>query len=126
MIKNASSISLSESAGTLPNMESALRNWFQKISIQKKVETIVNFEIVETFTEFFFKGVMQPMNPREVNSKPTGQRDWRWHTMHSEIDLELNPDELVFHKSIKYRVKSKLNYESYGYYRYDLIEDFVE
>ena len=122
-MKNGKDITLDLSAGALPNVSGALRNWQQTISIFKITEEIVDFRVVETETQVDFKGVMQPMGPQELFYKPEGQRDWKWHTLHTEINIELIVDEKVKHKGITYRVMKKWPFDSYGYYKYDLIED---
>jgi len=122
-MKNGKNKKLNSSSNSLPNVSGALRGWQQTVSIFKITEEIVDFRVVETETQIDFKGVIQPMSAQELFFKPEGQRDWMWQTLHTETDLELIVDEKVKYKGITYRVKSKFPFDSYGYYKYDLIED---
>lgn len=124
-IQNAFSIPLNQNPGTLPQVNDALQSWFQLMVFSLVQKKEINSVLVETQTPISFQGVWQPLSPQEVNMKPVGQREWKWFQVHAEISLLLNPDDVINYQDTQYRVKSKMDYSSYGYVRYDLIQDFT-
>ena len=81
MIKNGSDKTLTAQSGSLPNVSSAMKNWFQEISFIKIVKTVVNYRVQEVETTISFRGVWQPMGAQDLNIKPEGERDWAWYTL---------------------------------------------
>ena len=109
----------------VPNVGGAICTWGQKMVFTTITKTQVEFETVETKTETYFEGTWQPFTAQQLNIKPEGQRAWSWFTCHACTKLELKPDDIIFYKDIQYRVMSKLDYSSYGYYQYELILDYT-
>ena len=70
--QNANSVPLSDSPGTLPNMQSTLANWFQKVVFTRLVKETVNFILEETRIDYSFIGVRQPFGPQKLDMKPEG------------------------------------------------------
>lgn len=126
MIKNASKSLLNSESGTLPNVSGALKNWFQKITFVKIDSQIIDYKKVEVKTPISFKGVMQPMKPQEVSFRPEGERVWRWHTLHTEVGVEIKVNDVILFNEVRYRVKDKSNFSAYGYLKYSLVEDYDE
>ena len=124
MIKNGSSVLLKDQKGSLPNVSTALDNWFQNISFVKIVKSVINGRVSEVETVIEFRGVWQPMSSQELERKTEGQRDWRWFTIHSDVDIELKPDDKIIYKNREFRVIKKDDYEIYGYYKYDVVEGY--
>lgn len=125
IIGNGSSIPLNASAGSVPDMSTALYNWMQPMTFSKIVKTIVDFQVVETPTVISFQGVWQPFSPQMLAMKPEGQRQWKWFMLHSPIALSLSPDEVVTYLGTQFRVMSTLDYKLYGYFQYELVDDFT-
>jgi len=123
-IKDASSLPLSQQTGNLPNVGSALLNWFQPMTFKILTKTVENFRDVETALVVVFQGVMQPLSDEDLRIKPSGERSWIWQNLHSDTSLEMETDDVVEYQGIQYRVKTKGNYAMYGYYNYHLVEDF--
>lgn len=124
MIRNAKDVLLSSNSGTLPNMESTLLNYFQKLTFTTITKTTVNFEVVETETSVSFMGVRQPFSPQMLLMKPEGERSWKWEMIHSTPDLVLVVDDRITFGSVKYRVMQRLDYTEYGYLEYHIIADY--
>ena len=116
---------LNQNSGNLPDVSGALQNWFQAMTFYRVTKTIVNYELVETSVGFSFRGVWQPLSPRQISFKPEGQRAWKWFQVHAEPSLVLIPDEVITYQGVQFRVKGTTNYDEYGYVKYDLIEDFT-
>ncbi len=124
MISDARDILLDQNPGTLPNMSSALLNWFQKLTFIKIQKTVVDFDTVEAEQEYYAQGVKYVMKPQDVQTKPEGQRMWIWSTILALPDLVLEPDEIIQFGTIRYRVKDKYDWKEYGFIQYDIIQDY--
>lgn len=124
MIKNASTIKLNQATGTLPDVSGAMLNWFQKMTFIVQVQTVVNFQVIKTDTEISFQGVMQPFTDQQLQIKSTGERKWKWQTLHAETSLSLTPGEKVTYEGTDYRVMDKSDYSKYGYIKYELVEGY--
>ncbi len=125
IISNANSIRLNQNTGTLPDMEDAMRSWFQPMIFTRVQKTVKNSLVVETKTDISFSGVWQPFTAQQLKQMPEGQREWKWFTVHAQIGLSLKPDEIVIYLGNSYRVMEKLDYEIYGYNEYHLVEDYT-
>jgi len=109
----------------LPDVSDALNSWFQNMVFGLVVKTVnIAGELVETETEINFRGVMQPFTFQQLYLKPEGQRAWKWHKLHAEIQLALKPDDVVVYETVQYRVMKKGDYNKYGYVEYDLVQDY--
>jgi len=126
VIKNGKDTLLSQNTGTLPNVASALINWFQALTIGIITKTVTDFVVNEVENEVTFQGVWQPMGPRQVQMKPEGQRQWAWFTLHCETSLILKNDDIVKYQSKNYRVMAVNQYDIYGYNEYHLVDDYKD
>lgn len=124
MIQNGKDTPLNQNSGTMPDVSGALLNWFQPMVFTTIVKTVVNFQVVETPTNYNFKGVWQPASAQMLMMKPEGQRAWKWFTVHSDISLQLKPDEVISYLGVQYRVKDVSDYRLDGYMQYGLVEDY--
>lgn len=125
MIFNAKDRALNANSGTMPDMGNTLNGWMQPISFGVVTKTVVNFQVVETQNLLSFQGVWQPFSARQLSIKPEGERAWKWYMLHAQIALPLKPDDVVTYLGVQYRVKSDSDYSLYGYYQYELIEDYT-
>lgn len=125
IISNANALNLNQNTGTLPDMQDAMRSWFQPMTFTRVQKTVVNFVVIETKTDTGFMGVWQPFTVQQLSMKPEGQREWKWFTVHAQLGLNLTPDEIVIYQSQQYRVMERLDYTLYGYNEYHLCEDYT-
>ena len=125
-IQNASSIPLNANSGTVPQMATALADWFQQLIFTKVSKSVVNFQVVEVTTDTAFMGVWQPYTAQQLQMRPQGQRNWKWFTVHAEIGLRLSPDEIVEYLGERFRVMDVLDYKLYGYMEYHLLQDYQD
>ncbi len=107
----------------LPNVVVALDNWYQNMTFQTVVKSILNGVLVETLTEIIFKGVMQPLSPENLKIKPQEQRFFIWQQLHCDISLNLLVDDIAQYAGNSYRVMAKYDYNKYGYYEYHLVDE---
>ncbi len=124
-IRNAANFDLSDSPGTLPNMTSALLDYFQKMTFSKITKTTVNFQLVEKAQVYYTKGVRQPLKPQAILMKPEGQRKWVWEMLHILPDVVLGIDDVVDFKGTRYRVMSRSDYTEYGFLQYEIAQDYA-
>lgn len=130
-LQNGRDVLLSQNSGTLPNMSSTLLDYFQPLTFVKIVKTVVNYQLVETKQVSICQGVIQPYNAKQLEMRPTGQRAWSWFTIHTNVNLPLFPDDIVtqvdvINGNVNYRIMQKREYEKYGYYEYQVIQDYEE
>lgn len=124
IIQNASNKKLSQNTGTLPDMSSALLDWFQSMVFEIITKSVVNFKNSEIAQKVQFQGVMQSFTDRQLEIKPEGQRSWKWQMLHSDTTLILKNDDVVLYRGLRYRVMSNMDYSPYGYLEYHLAQDF--
>jgi hypothetical protein len=109
----------------VPQVQGAMLNYFQNMQFVVVEKSVEGFQNAEVGTEINFRGVFQPAGPRVLQMKPEGQRTWKWFIVHSNRELPLQPDDVIDYKGVQYRVKSDKNYALYGYYEYEIIEDWT-
>jgi hypothetical protein len=124
-IFNASSVTLDENPGTLPDMSGALLQLFQQLEFGLVTKTVVNFNVVETTTPLQFFGLWQPVSPyRTLEMNKDGQRKWTYFKLLALPTLELTVDSIILRENIQYRVMLKTDYTQYGYVEYMLVNDY--
>ena len=67
---------------------------------------------------------IQPLQAKQLDIKPEGQRGWRWLQIHAEPALQLMLDDIVILDCERYRVTGIKRYEAYGYVEYELVRGF--
>lgn len=115
--------SLNDSA--LPQMDSVLTSWLLPMVFGIVTKTYRGGRTFESEEQISFKGVWQPMSASKLQLKPEGQRSWKWFTVHSTPDLDLENDQRVIYRGNAYRVMERLNYQEYGYLEYHLVDDYT-
>lgn len=109
----------------VPQMQGAFTGWMQPLVFNKIIKVIENFEVKETTQNILFSGVWQPMGPEVLRLKPEGERSWSWFTCHSPTNINLQTDDVIRFRDVQYRVKQKYDYSLYGYYQWDLVQDYT-
>lgn len=117
----------SSTSGVLPYVGDAMNGWFTAMKLGVVRSIVEDYETREEITWKTFRGVIVPLNPQKIISKPEGQRAWIWKMLHCEASLELNLNDIVIDTgSQRYRVMAKSDYSQAGYYRYELAQDYKE
>ena len=124
-IQNGRDVPLNVQTGTVPNMAGAMLDWFQPMIFELVTKSVTAFQALEVGEEISFMGVWQPLTGRRLEIKPEGERKWSWYLVHSQICLPLNVDEVIKYRGTQYRIMSQKNYDIYGYYEYELVEDYT-
>jgi hypothetical protein len=120
----AGSIPLSANGGTLPNVATALYDYFQTITFEVLTKTILNGLVTETTTPVTFFGVWQNWNPQNLKMEPVGERKWEYRKLHCQPTLFLGPDDVIIWQGIQYRVLGKIDFSQYGYVEYNFVNDY--
>lgn len=125
LIQNGSNVPLNQMQGSVPNVSGAMLDWFQQVTFMVVTKTTTAFQVVEAGAAIVFWGVVQPLTGRKLEIKPEGQRNWNWIWVHSQIQLPLTTDDVIQYLGIQYRVMGQKDYSLYGYYEYELVEDYT-
>lgn len=125
IIANGKNTPINVKTGTVPDVSGAMRNWYQPLTFSRVVKTISDFQVIETMTQVAFRGVVMPLDGRQLMLKPEGQRVWNWINVFSDIALGLSPDDVINFLGKQYRVMSQKNYALYGYLQYELVSDWT-
>ena len=123
-IANGKFVPINVKTGTIPDVGSAMRDWFQPMIFGRITKTTIGFQVVEVAIPVFFYGVVQPSSERELSLKPEGQRAWTWLTIHADPVLTLRVDDVIVYNCIQYRVMGRKNYTLYGYVEYSVVQDW--
>lgn len=125
MIKNGKDTPLNQQQGSVPNMAETLDGWMQPMNFKRLTKTVVNFVVQEISEDISTEGVIQPFKDEMLEIKSAGQRDWKWWKLHTKPTAELDVDDVIVYLEKQYRVMQKKNYKLYGYFEYDLVEDYT-
>lgn len=123
MIKNAKNNKIG-SKSRLPNMSQTIMGWFLPIEFGIVNRVIVDFEPVDTITKISTQGVVQPLQPEDIELQVEGVRNWEWLQIHCLPNLQVDINQFIFYKDRKYKVMKRENYEEYGYMRYIVCEAY--
>lgn len=124
-IQNAANVSVSVQTGSIPNLGTAMLDWFQYLTFEQIVKTTTAFQVVETTVPINFWGLIQPFTERQLQFLPEGQRAWTWLLMHAQPQLELNVDDVCLFLGVQTRVMTRRNYTLYGYSEFRLCQDWL-
>jgi hypothetical protein len=112
--------------GSLPNMASAMMDYFVPLTFIKIEKRIENHIAKEIPTEVSFYGVRQPLTPQELFLKPEGQRAWKWEQIFTLPSVILAVDDKITFEGTPYRVMKKADFKEYGYVQYEIAQDYTE
>lgn len=107
-----------------PDVSEALMGWLQPMIFNLLTKSVDGFINKEVGVPYFFQGVWQPFTSEQLIMKPEGQRSWEWVMVHSLNNLPLKNDDVIYYEGVQYRVTRKLNYTKYGYYEYEIVNDY--
>jgi len=108
-----------------PKISSAFNGWQQSITLIKITQTLVDYETVETKTNLFFKGIIQPLGAHILRSKPLEERAFKWLQIHVFNSVNnLNLGELIEYSNKQYRIKEILDYSLNNYIEYHAVENY--
>ena len=124
-INNACNIPLNQNSGTLPDLSTALQNWYQPMTFGVITKIVSDYQVIESVVETLFMGVWQPLTGRQLMMKPEGQRAWSWWLLYADLAIDLKVDDIIVYLTKQYRVMAKKNYSLEQYQEYNLVEDWI-
>lgn len=124
-IQNGKNTPLNQQTGSVPNVGGALLNWFQPMVFVPVVKQTSGGEVIETGDPINFRGVIQPLQNRDLLIKPEGERAWTWYMLHAQPVLALQVDDVVLYLGVQTRVMARQDYSIYNYVYYELVQDWT-
>lgn len=104
----------------MPNVSAALNGWQRAITLQKRTQIVDGYGgITFTLVNFTFMGTVQPLQAKQIELKPEGQRSWTWLQIHIQqpgFSLTTN-DEILINGTI-FKVMGQKDYTENGYIEY--------
>jgi hypothetical protein len=107
---------------SFPDMSGALWGLMEPMQFNVVTTTVVDGEAIETpSNQIVFDGVLQPLSPRLLWIKPEGERKWKWWTLFTAQDLDLD-NILQDEQGLQYRVMKEWDWRSADFQEYEIIQ----
>lgn len=109
----------------IPNVADIVDGWLCDMTAQITTTVITDGDAIESFSTAYFRGMIQVLNPTEIELKPEGERDWNWCKIYCDY-ANFECDDRIIIDSVYYRIMKKDFWQDlgYGYYAYDAIRDY--
>lgn len=108
----------------IPKIRVAFTGWQSPISLIKITQSIVDYQVVNTETLLRFKGVIQPLGPKELVIKPISERSWKWLQIHTYNELAVDNNDRIKYKGETFKIMLNSDYDLNGFYEYHLVKDY--
>lgn len=108
----------------MPSMMDATFGMENTVGLTLVQKTVDDHELVESSKvkpPLFFQGVLEPLSPQRLLIKPEGQRTWKWWTLLTDLQLQLD-DQVKDQMGKLYRVVTLRDWSQAGYYEYEILE----
>ena len=110
----------------LPNLRRAILRFSQPLIVERISTTIDSDgkaveEVAETLK---VKGVSSPLKPEELQLQEEGERWWLWRRIHTLYNLKLKVGDNIRVMGKIFRVRNVYPYNEYGFYRYDIQQNY--
>ena len=124
MIQNAKNKKINGN-NKLPNMSGTIVDWFLPIRVGIVSRALSDYEQVESIKWIDTQGVVQQYKTQDLEITKEGDRSWDILQIHCLPDLQLENDDVIIYKNMRYKVMNNNNYSDYGYMEYICYETFV-
>ena len=109
----------------MPQIATALLSWGRTVTLFKVTQTNTDGLVTDDLVQYSFRGVIQPLSPKELELKPEGQRAWEWLQIHAVSScLNLQPNDKIQYNNKFYKVMLQNDYSLNGYVEYHLVYDY--
>lgn len=122
---NAKDTPLCQTISGTPDVSGAVMRNLQPIVFEKMQRTMVDGRMQSVPVKVASLASIQPLKPRDLAIKPTGDRAWSWYMIHSLTNLELKVNDRFIIQGQAYKNMAKAKWVQYGYFYYECIEDTV-
>lgn len=109
----------------VPNMARTLRGWIKSTTVKTVVQTVVDYETVNTETETTLKINKQPLPSEKVVMLPGYDRAWKWWSLIIQSGPLLSIDDIIEISGIGYKIKEVVNWSESGFQKYKAIESYT-
>ncbi len=129
-LQNACNVPLNAQGGTLPYVQETLYDWLQPMVFTVVSKYTASFQLIEQITNIDFMGIAQPLQGRQLNIMPEGQRKWNYIQVHAQCDtngalVTLKPDDVIKYLGLQYRIITARNFSVFGYIEFILVENYT-
>lgn len=124
-IPQGKDIPMGSLSADLPDMSDGILSWLIPMTAERVVKQTIAGEEIEDAIAFSFMGVIQPQSNRDLSIKAEGQRARTWYWLHCLTDLSFNVDDVFRYGGKQYRVMALKDWKEYGYYSYEILEDWT-
>ena len=108
----------------MPSLATTIFGFEETMQFAIVVKTPIDHDIVETSKTpvlLWFEGNVQPLHQKELLVKPEGERKWKWWSLYTDMDLEV--DTIITDRNgTEYRVMASSDWSQAGYQSYQLTE----
>jgi hypothetical protein len=106
-----------------PKVGGALWGWTKQTTLMALNKKVVDHELQETPTAVFsFAGLLVPTPGRRVDAKPEGQRAWKWRTLFTKQELQLDGIVQDPKSGTQYRLMTLEDWSDAGFRSYDMVQ----
>ncbi len=108
----------------MPNMVSTLSGFnvsARFVLVKKEIDDGDIVESSKVRPPLYFQGNMMPIHPKDLLVKPEGERRFKWWTMHTTLQLQVD-DEIKDKDGLIYRVMNSSDWSQSGYYTYHIVQ----
>ena len=110
-------------SSSLPDVSSSVLALLQKVRVGVIQKQVINNRTQE-IPVWRDAMVCRQAMPEKLAITKEGERSWRWHSIWATPDLDLETDDILIIRGIRYRIMDKENWAEYGYFAYSAIEDY--
>jgi len=100
--------------------------WAKPTTVFVTAKRQQDFKTVESYFEKRVNLFRVPTG-QNIDMRKEGQRRWNTETVYADADLDLKIDDIIFFDrkdSEKFRVKTKTDWNQFGYVEYQVISDY--
>ncbi len=109
----------------MPQQRASIGRWAQLMTFKKITQTVTDGLVVNADEEVCFRGVLQPLSPREIQLKPEGQRAWTWLRLQCFTSCPpFNVNDRVQYDGREYKIMAELDYTLSGCREYHVVKDY--
>jgi uncharacterized protein with PhoU and TrkA domain len=125
-IINAKNRDVSDAASDLPNVVASVQELMRPVVGVMVESKQVAGRTKEVPIDVRTQACIQPYTPQQLIYMPEGIRKWKWYSLWTMANMDLEPDDVFIMKGVRYRIKEKEDWQEYGYFKYAVIEDFQD
>jgi hypothetical protein len=109
----------------MPQQRASIGRWAQRMTFTLRTQSIIDDGLVNyTEEDITFRGVLQPLAPKEIMLKPEGQRAWTWLRLQCFSKTRFNVNDQVTYNGTLYKIMAESDYTLSGSREYHVVRDY--